>query len=138
MVTLWQRMAEIFGNQWELNYGAVNQSAFRTWTEGLAAYSEQQIAQGVKQCSRWESGFLPNLGQFARLCLSGKPAETVEAEHRVSEVKSLEDFTRRKRTDSPIAAAEKEKIRRILAGEEVETKAESYAKLHLPRLWGRL
>lgn len=139
MERLWTRLGEIFGNPWELNFGKVGGSAFDTWAEGLANYSEQQLAHGIRQAATWDSGFVPNLGQFCKLCLSAKPQETIEAEQRIardSEIKSLEDFTKRKRTDSPIAAREKDRMRRILAGEDIESKDESYKKLKLHARWG--
>jgi len=40
------------------------------------------------------------------------------------------------RGDCPIAQREKENIRRVLAGEQVQTKEESMTRLGLHRRWG--
>ncbi len=54
MVTLWQRMADMFGNQWELNYGGPDDGQIKTWTNGLADYSEDQIRHGGQQWLQWD------------------------------------------------------------------------------------
>ena len=133
MVTLWQRMREIFGNVWELNYGNADQGSIDTWTAGLAEYSENQIRLGVEQCRLWNNPFPPNLGQFAKLCLTRAPAPTPEP----SKVKKLSDLTKSSRADSPIAKREKERMKRIMAGDQdVESKERSMELLGLHARWG--
>ena len=131
MTTLWQRMAEIFGNQWELNYGGPDGGSIATWTNGLADYSEDQIRHGVQQCLKWESGFIPNLGQFARMCLT-KPKQNFTDERIAREVTTAQ-LVKPKRGDSEVAKREKERMRRIMAGEDIESKEESIRKLGLNR-----
>ena len=133
MTTLWQRMREMFGNVWVLNYGDVGSGSMQTWTAGLAEYSENQIRMGVEQCRNWANPFPPNLGQFAKLCLTRAPAPTPEP----SKVKSLSDLTKSSRADSPIAKREKERMRRIMAGDQdVESKERSLELLGLHARWG--
>ena len=51
--------------------------------------------------------------------------------------KALPDYmTKRKRGDSPIAKREKQRMRDILAGKDVESKEESMRKLSLHARWG--
>ncbi len=124
MVTLWERMADIFGNYWGLNYGEPGGRSMQTWAAGLAKYSESQIKHGVEQLANWNNRFPPNLGQFSALCLSSQP-KTLPP----SDIKQLSDFTKPKRGDSEIARREKKRMARIQAGEDVETKEESMRNL---------
>jgi len=138
MTTLWQRMGEMFGNQWELNFGKPGGPSYLTWTEGLAGYSEAQIRNGVEHCRTWDSkGFVPNLPQFAGLCLTRRsvgPNITAERIEREANTPLLEKL--RHSANTPIAKHELGRIERIMAGEEVETKEESYRKLGLHVRWG--
>ena len=133
MVTLWERMADIFGNTWPLNFGAPGGRSMQTWAAGLSEYSENQIRTGVELCRNWANPFPPNLGQFAKLCLTKAPASTPPP----SEIKKLSDLAKPNRADSPIAKREKERMRRIMAGDqEVESKERSMELLGLHARWG--
>ena len=134
MITLWERMSDIFGNTWGLNYGAPGGRSMQTWAAGLAEYSERQIKMGVEQCRHWDKPFAPNLGQFAKLCLTKGPAPTPPP----SKVKSIEDLAKPNRADSPIAKREKERMRRIMAGDQtVESKERSMHLLFLNARWAK-
>ena len=132
MVTLWQRMREMFGNVWELNYGTADGKSIETWAAGLADYSENQIRKGVKQRSKWDKPFPPNLGQFARLCL----IKSYQPPTPPSKVKSLQDLTKTRPGDTAIAKRERARVAKILRGEDVETKEESMEVLKLHARWG--
>lgn len=75
MVALWKRMFEYFGQSWVREYGDADGGAIKSWTDALAAYSEDQIARGVKNCREWTGNFVPNVAQFGRLCLTVRPEE---------------------------------------------------------------
>jgi hypothetical protein len=126
MVTLWERMSDIFGNVWAQNYGIPGGRSMQTWTAGLANYSENQIRMGVMQSKKWSENLSPdkyasppNLGQFAKLCLTKAPGP-----------KSTHKALEAPRTDSVREAAIVEHAA-ILAGQCDETKAESIEKLGL-------
>jgi hypothetical protein len=140
MTRLWQRMGEIFGNQFELNFGRPGGSTYYTWLEALAQYSEQQLRNGLEQCRQWDSGFVPHLGQFAKLCLTKQRIGPNFTEERLARGKCIAGVLEHlgKRAHTEAAKAELERILRIVAGEEVETFAESYRKLDLQLRWGPL
>ena len=123
MTTLWQRMREIFGNVWTLNYGDANQGSIETWTAGLAKYSENQIRMGVELCRNWDGSFPPNLGQFAKLCLTKSHGQKPD-QKQIAPV----------RTDS-VRQAEILRQTNIRADQCRETKDESMRKLGLNARW---
>lgn len=132
MTRLWQRMGEIFGNQWELNFGKPGGPSYRTWTEALARYSEQQIRNGLEQCRLWDSGFIPHLGQFAKMCLTKQTTGPNFTEARLTAERDLglAQLTKPAPGDSVVASREKARIKAMFAGAEPETKAESYRLLN--------
>ena len=140
MVALWKRLREYIGQTWVREYGDVNDGAFQSWLPALLEFSEEQIAQGVKACWNWTKDFPPTIGQFRQLCMtvSNQPNFT---ERRIAEEKStgqpssmIEHLSRSATT--PTAKRELERMRRILAGQDVETKDESMRILGLHRRWG--
>lgn len=70
MVAMWQRMSDLFGTPWQTNYGGVNDPTIKTWGRGLADFTEDQLARGIKACENWAERFPPNLPQFKQLCLT--------------------------------------------------------------------
>jgi hypothetical protein len=147
MVTLWERMSDFFGNSWGHNYGLPGGRSMKTWMAGLAGYSEKQIRMGVELSRRWSQDIPPgkyvnppDLGQFAKLCLTKAPAPTPPP----SEVKSLSDLTKIKPEDSAIVKHEKARLTRIPASpksreasdDDVESFDESYSKRRLHARWG--
>ena len=144
MRLLWKRMRESFGQSWVREYGDVNGEAIHTWMGGLAQFSEQQIARGVKSAMEWTDTFPPTLPQFKKMCLTVRPEERknvteqrIEREAKQGKPDSVIEHLARNAT-SPIAKRELERMRRIVAGEDVETKEQSYHILGLSRRWGRL
>ena len=141
MTTLWQRMGEIFGNQWELNFGAAGGSAYQTWTSGLADYSEEQIRNGVEQCRKWTSSFIPHMGQFIELCTVKRTDKPNFTDLRIAEEKRtgagldgmIEHLS--KHALSETAKRELDRMRRIIAGEDIESFEESMTNLGLHRRW---
>ena len=140
MTTLWQRMTEMFGNQWELNFGPPGSGTFDTWTAGLAGYSEEQIKNGVEQCRHWDSGFVPNLGQFSKMCLTKRTDKPNFTDRRIENEKKANSLIGHlsSHADSPIKKQELERMKAIMRGEDVETKDESMTNLGLHRRWGAL
>ena len=65
---LWQRMAELYGRQWEASYGVVGGSAFKSWADGLASMTPAQIKVGLDAVIAEGNEFPPNLIKFLRLC----------------------------------------------------------------------
>lgn len=143
MVAMWKRMGEYFGQSWVREYGESNGEPIKAWTEALNGFSEAQIARGVKWCQTWTQPFPPNLGQFKNLCLTMRQEELPNAtEERIAMEKAagkpiamIEHLARVATSD--IAKREIERMKQIYAGKEVETKAESWAKLGLHARWGR-
>lgn len=49
-----------------------------------------------------------------------------------------DEFTKPRKTDTPVAQREKQRMRDLLSGKPVETKEASYLNLKLHVRWGRL
>lgn len=144
MRLLWKRMRESFGQSWVREYGDANDDAIHTWRDSLADFNEQQIARGVKSASEWTDPFPPTLPQFKQMCLTVRPEESrnlteqrIEREAKQGKPDSVIEHLARNAT-SPTAKRELERMRRIVAGEDVETKEDSYHNLGLNRRWGKL
>lgn len=136
-IRLWQRMGEMFGAVFFNQYGATDENGRQTWKEGLAGYSEAQIARGVKNCLDWNKDFPPNLAQFAKLCLQlraeEKPNVTEQRIAREKETGVLDHLGSHARSD--IAKRELERMKRVVAGEDVEEFETSYHNCGLNRRW---
>ena len=65
-----------------------------------------------------------------------KPAYHPDVTNTRKDVAAYAKLTKPARGDGPIAKREKERMRRILAGEDVESKDESMTRLGLHRRWG--
>lgn len=144
MAALWRRLRQYLGLSWTRERGEAGGSESEAWLEALQDFTTDQIARGVKSCREWEDGFPPNLGQFRKLCLTPRPEERqtftdkrIERERREGKsVGMLEHLARSAHSD--IAKRELERMRRIMAGEHVETKQESYRKTGQQTRWGHL
>lgn len=131
-------MGEIFGAVFYSQYGAVGDGGRQTWKDGLSGYSEEQIGRGLKNCLAWNQAFPPNLSQFAALCLQTRPEEKqnfTEARMARGEESSSPLAHLKKFANSDVAKRELERMRRIMAGQEVETFEQSYHGLQLGRRW---
>ena len=144
MTALWNRMTGFFGAAWVSSYGEVGGEGFNTWLDALGILTEDKIARGVKSCMEWTGEYPPNVAQFTKLCMTTRPEEKpnyterrIEQEKQTGQKVGLMEHLKRKAT-TPTAKREIERMERILAGEEVETRAESYDKLGLARRWGAL
>jgi hypothetical protein len=70
MVRLWGRMRGMFGQQWVRDFGEVKGEQIKIWQTALSGLSLEQIKRGINACASWSEKFPPNVGQFAKLCLT--------------------------------------------------------------------
>jgi hypothetical protein len=122
---LWKRMRESFGQSWVREYGDANGDAFQTWLIALAPFSEKQIGRGVKSAQEWTQAFPPTLPQFKQMCLTVRPGEKPNfTEQRIEREKEAPNMIEHlaSHAHSDIAKQELDKMRRIMAGEDVETR----------------
>ncbi len=70
MTQLWLRMSEIYGAQFANQYGEVGGESFQTWCLGLRDMTEGMIKKGFVKLLKRESQFVPNLGEFRKLCMT--------------------------------------------------------------------
>ena len=61
----WPRLAKIFGYTFTRQYGERDDG---TWAKACEDLTEQEVAQGLEACLRWDKEFPPNCGQFRALC----------------------------------------------------------------------
>lgn len=85
MITLWDKMGQLFGAKWLRQYGDTDEPAFDTWCQFLADIRPDQIKQGFVNMLRDKPQYLPDAVQFRDYCLdlSGQgipPAETAYEE----------------------------------------------------------
>jgi len=118
MLRFWDRMTEIFGRQWEANFGTVEGSAFTTWAQGLADLSLPQIALGFDALVKAGGEYPPNLPKFRSLC--GHDANRVQTyanrnftQDRISQF-SVAKLIAPQEGDSPIAKKAKIQMAAIL------------------------
>lgn len=142
MVAFWKRMREYFGANWIREYGDVDDEAIQAWQNALKDYGEDQIARGVKACQNWQSAFPPTLGAFLKLCLTVGPEERknftdrrIENERKLATGAAGAIQHLAKHALSDTAKHEVERMKRIFAGEEIESKEESMTNLGLHRRW---
>ena len=141
MVALWRRLREYLGQSWVREYGEVDGSAIAAWSDALRDFTELQIARGVKWCQSWTQDWPPTLGEFRQMCLTVRPEEIrnhtdrrIEIEKREGKpVSMLEHLARH--ASSPVAKRELERMRRLDAGEDVESIHDSWTILGLHRRW---
>jgi hypothetical protein len=141
MVALWDRMSKLY-RTWERDWGDVNGDTIYAWTRLLSKFDELDIGGAIAACENRTDKFPLEFPEFKSLCVAARSAAKPNVtDQRIAEeknVKSLEDFTRPKRGDGPVAKAQKERMARIHAGEDLETLEESYKNLELARRWGPL
>jgi len=140
MTRLWQRMRELLGQSWVRAYGEADGQTPYAWSGALADFTPTEIGGAIQAVQDWDSPFPPTFPEFKALCLSAR------AKHRPNWTQQriarddvpLEQLTAPSDNDSDIARTAKAEIRRILAGEDIESRRESYDRLHLARRWGPL
>jgi hypothetical protein len=138
MVYLWAKMSQIFGGIWESSYGSIREPGIKTWMDALGVFADDEIRGAVELAYDWkrEKGLIPTLPDFRSLCYAArKKPNFTERRIEGEEVKSLADFTKPRKTDGPIAIREKARMKRILVGEDVESRDESMTRLGLHRRW---
>ncbi len=118
MVSFWEKMANIFGQPWENNYGTAEGSAIATWTSALSIYSETSIRAAVDLMKAWTKPFPPTLGEFAEVCRQYRPAWD-----------SGKALTHSPRAPREVAERELKKMKAILKGRYPETTDEALERL---------
>jgi len=79
MVTLWEKMGQLFGAKWLRQYGTTDDSAFDTWCQFLADLSPEQIRQGFVNMMRDKPKYLPDAVQFRDYCMAAHGIPPLEA-----------------------------------------------------------
>ena len=141
MVAMWQRMTDFFGPQWEASFGNVDGSTIYAWTGALNRYSEMELAGAIKSCENWDGKFPPTFPEFKALVMAARSAANPNyTEKRIAvekqtgqSVTMIEHLSRV--ANSPIAKQELDRMNRILAGEDVESRETSYHNLGLGFRW---
>ena len=141
MVAMWERMGQWFGNLWESTYGTVDDQTIQAWTSSLNRFSEMELAGAIRSCEDWDGRFPPTFPEFKALCMAARSAAKPNlTEQRIAKEKEPDNIIGHlaKHALSDVAKRELDKMRRIMAGEEVETLEQSYDNLGLARRWGPL
>jgi len=138
MIALWQRMSDLFGVSWETQYGDVDGTAIKSWSRALADFTTEQLGRGIRACENWQKNFPPTLPQFKELCLTVKHEKPNFTQRRMAAEKTSVMGHLESSAKSEVAKREVERMRAIMDGEEVETRAVSYMKMGLQRRWGPL
>ena len=141
MVALWQRMTDYFGPQWQASYGTIDEGTIYSWTGALMCYTENEIAGAVKACQSWDGSFPPNFGQFKALVMAARSAanpnyteKRIAVEKQTGQSVTMIEHLSRSAT-SDVAKKELDRMKRILAGEDVESRETSYHNLGLGFRW---
>ena len=137
MIALWERMGQWFGPRWENTFGTIDEQTIWSWHGALNRFSEDEIAGAMRQMEDWESPHPPNFPEFKALCMAARSKarknftdKRMEVEQDAGiDVPMIEHLARH--ANSEVAQRELDRMRRIIAGEEVETKEESMRKLEL-------
>jgi len=142
MLAMWQRMSDYLGPKWERAYKGAEGSAFAAWSRALEHHDEDDIASAIISMQAWEAFDPPTLPQFLAMVVAmernRKPNVTSERLAHEREVEAgniiehLEPYAL-----SPVAKRELDRMRRILAGEEIETKEQSMRNLEMRVRWPR-
>ena len=74
MVDVWEKLGDCFGGTFENGFGNADGNPIKTWTAGLAIYSETSIRAALDLMRAWEKPWPPSLGEFAALCRQHRPA----------------------------------------------------------------
>jgi len=130
MVAMWHRLGDYFGPQWEASYGGVDDGTIYAWTAALNRYSEIDLAGAIKSCQSWDGKFPPTFPQFRALVMAArsKPNATearIALEKREGKPVAMIEHLSRIAT-SDIAKRELDRMKQIMAGEDVEEFSTSY------------
>ena len=81
---LWERMAATYGHKWTTSYGVdVASPAGKTWREGLADVTPDQLAAALRSCLVRADGWPPSLPEFRAMCFSIPALAVVQYELRM-------------------------------------------------------
>jgi hypothetical protein len=139
MTRLWQRMRELLGQSWVRAYGEADGQTPHAWAGALGDFTPTEIGGAIQAVQDWDSAFPPTFPEFKALCLSVRAKQRPNwTQERVAREVPLQQLTAPQPGDSETARQEKAMIRQIMAGEDVESRQESYDRLHLARRWGKL
>ena len=140
MIALWARMTQWFP-QWQSLYGGVDDPAIYAWTGALARYTEDELGGAIRSCENWDGKFPPSFPEFKSMVMAARSATTpnhtdkrIAMEKQHGKPVAMIEHLARKAT-SEVAQRELAKMRRILAGEEVETREEAFRNLGLHARW---
>lgn len=67
-------MLELYGNQWESQYGHVDGDQFQAWVAGLDEHTDTQIRHAIHLMDQEGSDWPPNLIKFRRFCRTPNPS----------------------------------------------------------------
>ena len=126
MIALWHKLTMYFPH-WESLYGDVDGQPINSWQSALINFSELDLKGALTLCEDWTGKFPPTFPEFKQLCKAAKSQIDARVPYQPPnpEVKSLEAIGRAKQADTEAIKQHKERFRRMLAGEEVETVEES-------------
>lgn len=65
---LFERLAGIFGQQMSQAFEGIEKNSRKEWSEALAAFSAEEIENGIIRCRTKHRGYAPNLPEFLHLC----------------------------------------------------------------------
>lgn len=145
IVSLWERMGQFFGQQWEKSYGTVDDQTIHAWKGALSRFTEEEIAYAVKAIGReFAKGdpkgakFPPTFPEFRELCQAARQYAKTRKVHAEAETKAvpLADLSRTHKGDSEAAKAEKGRQVNIGKADIGETFEESYHRCGLADRWG--
>jgi hypothetical protein len=142
MIAMWERMGQWFGNLWESTYGTAEDQTIHAWTGALNRFSEQELAGAIRSCEDWDGKFPPTFPEFKALCMAARSAAKPNfTEQRIANEEKMKKGLPgaiehlAKHGISETAKRELDRMRRIVAGEEIETFEESMTNLGLHRRW---
>ena len=132
MIALWHKLT-IYFPHWETLYGDVDGQPIHSWQSALSSFTEMDLKGALALCEDWTGKYVPTFPEFKRLCKAAKAERQamVTVQPPNPSVKSLEELGGGKRTDTEAIKRHKERFRRIMAGEEIETVEESMRILGL-------
>lgn len=140
MVAMWHRMGAFFGSAWESQYGTTENQTIHAWQGALASLTVGELAHGIRRCEKWDGKFPPTFPEFRALCVSERnrqrnlTEERIERERRTGQSDTALEHLARSAT-SEVAKRELDRMKRLHAGEHVESIEKSRHNLGLHRRW---
>jgi len=141
MIAMWTRMGDYLGlEKWKRHYGTKDGTACAAWTTALYEFDEDDIASAITSCQVWDGFDPPTLPQFRAMVVAiRKNREPTVTSERLAYEREVEAGNIVEHLESiaktPVAIRELERMKRILAGEEVETREQALHNLQLRVRW---